>query len=111
MTLFAYKWLYPKSFYLTRGNHEDDEVNETFGFKAEVEDKYSEEMFELFSETFGTLPLAILINQKILVVHGGLSRNDGITLDDIRNLDRFGRMPSKKGTLMCDLLWSGMCGF
>ena len=107
LTLFAYKLLYPKSFYLTRGNHEDGELNEDFGFKNEVTDKFSDEMFELFSETFTTLPLAHLINRKILVVHGGLFSRDGVTLDDIKNIDRFGKKQLDHGSLMCELLWSG----
>jgi serine/threonine-protein phosphatase 5 len=38
------------------------------------------------------------------VLHGGLSNQDTVTLDDIRNLDRF-REPPDSG-LMCDILWS-----
>lgn len=39
-----------------------------------------------------------------MVVHGGLPSQDGVTLDDIRQLDRF-RQPPKEG-LMSDLLWA-----
>ncbi|RIA82021.1 Metallo-dependent phosphatase-like protein [Glomus cerebriforme] len=106
LTLFAYKWLYPKSLYLTRGNHETDDMNKVYGFEGEVKAKYSESMFDLFSETFSTLPLAHLINRKILVVHGGLFSRDDVTLDDIRNIDRFGKKHLEQGSLMCELLWS-----
>ena len=38
------------------------------------------------------------------VMHGGLFKQEGVTLDDIRALDR-NRQPPDQG-LMCDLLWS-----
>ncbi len=41
---------------------------------------------------------------KILVVHGGLFSRDGVTLDEIRAIDRF-RQPGNSG-LMSELLWS-----
>ena len=108
LTLFAYKWLYPGSLYLTRGNHETDDMNKVYGFEGEVKAKFNEKMFGLFSETFTTLPLAHLINQKILVVHGGLSSRDDVTLDDIRKIDRFNKKQLEHGSLMCELLWSGI---
>ena len=37
-------------------------------------------------------------------MHGGLFKEEGVTLDDIRALDR-NRQPPDQG-LMCDLLWS-----
>ncbi len=36
--------------------------------------------------------------------HGGLFSEDGVTLDDIRTLNR-DRQPPEEG-VMCDLLWS-----
>ncbi|CAG8515099.1 649_t:CDS:10 [Ambispora gerdemannii] len=105
LTLFAYQWLYPNSLYLTRGNHETDDMNKVYGFEGEAKSKYSDVMFNLFAETFATLPLAHLINRKILVTHGGLFSRDNVTLDEIRQINRFKRKPESTG-LMCELLWS-----
>ncbi|OZJ04722.1 hypothetical protein BZG36_01783 [Bifiguratus adelaidae] len=106
LTLFAFKWLYPNYFFLARGNHETDNMNKVYGFEGEVKAKYSEMMFKLFSETFNALPLAHVIQEKILVVHGGLFSKDDVTLDDIRQIDRIKlRQPGSDG-LMCELLWS-----
>jgi serine/threonine-protein phosphatase 5 len=47
MTLFAFKWLYPNSLYLARGNHETDNMNKIYGFEGEVKAKFSETMFKV----------------------------------------------------------------
>ena len=47
-----------------------------------------------------------MIENRILVVHGGLFSKDDVTLDDIRKIDRLAlRQPGQEG-LMCELLWS-----
>uniref|UniRef100_A0A8C8DRH2 Serine/threonine-protein phosphatase n=1 Tax=Oryzias sinensis TaxID=183150 RepID=A0A8C8DRH2_9TELE len=104
LTLFGFKLLYPDNFHLLRGNHETDNMNQMYGFEGEVKAKYTAQMFQLFSEVFQWLPLAQCINTKVLVMHGGLFSEDGVTLDDIRKIDR-NRQPPDSGP-MCDLLWS-----
>lgn len=43
--------------------------------------------------------------KRYFVVHGGLFSKDGVTLDDVRAIDRFGKQPGQEG-LMCELLWT-----
>jgi serine/threonine-protein phosphatase 5 len=40
--------------------------------------------------------------KRYFVVHGGLFSKDGVTLDDIRKIDRVGRQPGQEG-LMCEV--------
>lgn len=50
--------------------------------------KYDKAIYECFGEFFCTLPLAHTINKQILVVHGGLFSKDGVTIDDIKKIQR-----------------------
>ncbi|KAL5474836.1 hypothetical protein EMCRGX_G026856 [Ephydatia muelleri] len=104
LTLFGFKLLYPTHFFLARGNHETENMNQLYGFEGEVKSKYTPLMYQVFSEVFNHLPLAHLIDKKVLVMHGGLFSNDDVTLDDIRKVDR-NRQPPEEG-IMCELLWS-----
>ncbi|KAK3696317.1 Palmitoyl-protein thioesterase 1 [Vermiconidia calcicola] len=106
LLLYAYKWLYPNSFFLNRGNHETDDMNRMYGFEGECKAKYNERVFKLFSESFSALPLATLIGDKYFVLHGGLFSDDETSLDDIRKLNRHGqRQPGQSG-LMMEMLWT-----
>jgi len=106
LTLYAYKWLYPKTFFLNRGNHETDDMNRMYGFEGECRHKYTERVFKLFSESFSALPLATLIGGKFLTLHGGLFSDDAVSLDDIRKLNRHRqRQPGQSG-LMMEMLWT-----
>ncbi|KAK8058759.1 Metallo-dependent phosphatase-like protein [Apiospora phragmitis] len=101
LLLYAYKWLRPQGLYLNRGNHETDNMNKVYGFEGECKAKYNERVFKLFSESFSALPLATLVGDKYLVLHGGLFSDDNITLDDIRKLDRHAqRQPGQAGLMM-----------
>lgn len=104
--LYCYKWLYPGSFFLNRGNHETDDMNRMYGFEGECKAKYNERVFRLFSESFSALPLATLIGDKYLVLHGGLFSDDKISLDDIRKLNRHNQRQPGQAGLMMEMLWT-----
>jgi serine/threonine-protein phosphatase 5 len=57
-------------------------------FEGEVLKKYDRVVYDCFSEFFCCLPLAHTINKKIMIVHGGLFSKDGVTLDDIKKIQR-----------------------
>ncbi|KAJ7772592.1 phosphoprotein phosphatase [Mycena maculata] len=131
LTAFAFKcayssplWLYPKFMYINRGNHEAKDMNRSYGFEGEAKHKHGEQTYKLFAHVFTTLPLSTLISatkpppkkidspilspqglKRYFVVHGGLFSKDGVTLEDIRKIDRIGRQPGQEG-LMCELLWT-----
>ncbi|RJE22608.1 serine threonine-protein phosphatase [Aspergillus sclerotialis] len=106
LLLYAYKWLRPNRFFINRGNHETDDMNKVYGFEGECRAKYNETMFKVFSESFSSLPLATLVGNKYLVLHGGLFSDDKTSLDDIRKLNRHNqRQPGQQG-LMMEMLWT-----
>jgi serine/threonine-protein phosphatase 5 len=54
----------------------------------QVKHKYNGMMLDVFREVFNWLPLAFVLNQKVLVLHGGLFSTDGVKLDDLRKVER-----------------------
>ncbi|OMJ71377.1 hypothetical protein SteCoe_30439 [Stentor coeruleus] len=103
MLLYALKINYPNTFYLIRGNHETRQMTSHFNFRQEVLYKHDLETYELIMESFDALPLACIVNNKFLSVHGGISTSL-FHLKDITNLNRFIEPPNEG--LLCDLLWS-----
>ncbi|KAJ8558068.1 hypothetical protein K7X08_004834 [Anisodus acutangulus] len=101
--LLAYKVKYPENFFLLRGNHECASVNRIYGFYDECKRRFNVRLWKVFTDSFNCLPVAALIDEKILCMHGGLSP-DLQHLDQIRNLQRPSDVP--ESGLLCDLLWS-----
>eukprot|EP00831_Metopus_contortus_P055889 TRINITY_DN4746_c0_g1_i1.p1 TRINITY_DN4746_c0_g1~~TRINITY_DN4746_c0_g1_i1.p1 ORF type:complete len:201 (-),score=30.87 TRINITY_DN4746_c0_g1_i1:205-807(-) len=75
-----------------------------YGFYDECLRKYgSVTVWRYCTEIFDYLPLAAIIEDKILSLHGGLSPSIS-SLDDIRSIDRKQEVPHEGA--MCDLMWS-----
>lgn len=101
--LLAYKIKFPTKVYLLRGNHESSVTNRIYGFYDECKRRYNVRIWKLFTDLFNYLPVAALIDDKILCMHGGLSpelRNYNI----INDISRPTEIPDSG--LLCDLLWS-----
>lgn len=101
--LLCYKIKYPENFFLLRGNHECASINRIYGFYDECRCRYSIRLWKSFTDCFDCLPLAALIDEKILCMHGGLSP-ELKSLDQIKKISRPTDIPDSG--LVCDLLWS-----
>ncbi|KAM6301273.1 LOW QUALITY PROTEIN: serine/threonine-protein phosphatase with EF-hands 2 [Aegotheles albertisi] len=114
--LFTFLLIYPKEVHLNRGNHEDHMVNLryglcvgliamsrvslkiplnpfscsfSYGFAKEVMQKYKvhgKKILKMVQNVFRWLPLATLIDQKVLIIHGGIS--DTTDLDMLEQIKR-----------------------
>eukprot|EP00300_Choanocystis_sp_HF-7_P019909 c20460_g1_i4.p1 GENE.c20460_g1_i4~~c20460_g1_i4.p1 ORF type:complete len:327 (-),score=90.78 c20460_g1_i4:354-1334(-) len=108
LLLFSLKLLHPSRVYLIRGNHEDREVNALYGFQQSCVDRLPDGtgmgVWDAFNSSFDWLPLAAVISDSILCVHGGL----GNTVKSISEIDNVSRPLSnpKQFPLCMDLLWS-----
>uniref|UniRef100_T1IUB7 Serine/threonine-protein phosphatase with EF-hands n=1 Tax=Strigamia maritima TaxID=126957 RepID=T1IUB7_STRMM len=81
--------VFPNQVYLNRGNHEDNMMNIRYGFTSELMIKYknhSSMLVQLIQDIYGWLPLATIIDQKILVLHGGISEETD--LERLSKIDR-----------------------
>lgn len=83
----AYKIKYPERFFMLRGRHESASMNRLHGFYDECKRRYHSQLWEQLVETFNTLPLAAIIDEKIMCMSGGLSP-DLTSMDQIRNIKR-----------------------
>ncbi|MEE6468661.1 hypothetical protein FKM82_008347 [Ascaphus truei] len=96
--LFAFLLVYPNNFHLNRGNHEDPIMNLRYGFTKEVMQKYKiygHNIILLLKDIYCWLPLATIIDSKVLILHGGIA--DTTDLDFLTTIER---------SKVVDLLWS-----
>lgn len=101
--LLAYKVKYPENFFLLRGNHECASINRIYGFYDECKRRYSIKLWKTFTDCFNTLPVAAVVDEKIMCMHGGLSP-ELKSFEQIRRIMRPTDVPDSG--LLCDLLWS-----
>ena len=106
--LYVLKILYPHQFFLLRGNHESMSINKIYGFYEELVERYPENnqgvnLWKRFNQCFNYMPVAALVDDSILCMHGGISP-ELTSLDQIRNIPRPVEIPEQG--LLCDLVWS-----
>ena len=114
--LLALKLRYPDGVYLLRGHHEDRGVNRVFGFGEECARKFNEDIddkdsvFFRMNRVFDLLPLAAVVEDRILCVHGGI----GTTMKYISDIETLEKPViitpninnNPKDQLVLDLLYS-----
>eukprot|EP00262_Sarcandra_glabra_P014680 TRINITY_DN4340_c0_g1_i1.p1 TRINITY_DN4340_c0_g1~~TRINITY_DN4340_c0_g1_i1.p1 ORF type:complete len:900 (+),score=162.24 TRINITY_DN4340_c0_g1_i1:172-2871(+) len=106
--LLALKIEYPENVHMIRGNHEAADINALFGFRLECIERMGENdgiwAWSRFNQLFNFLPLAALIEKKIICMHGGIGRSIN-SVEQIEKLERPITMDAGSIILM-DLLWS-----
>ncbi|KAH0791490.1 Ser/Thr protein phosphatase [Histomonas meleagridis] len=102
--VFTMKYLYPNHIYIVRGNHEFEEVCARNGFLDEALGLfYDASIFKFFVTAFSYIPLAAIINDKILCAHGGIGPNLE-SVDQIKSLQR--PITDFSNKIVATLLWS-----
>ncbi|KGN58677.1 serine/threonine-protein phosphatase PP1 [Cucumis sativus] len=101
--LFAYKIKFPDNFFLLRGNHECASINRIYGFYDECKRRFNVRLWKIFTDCFNCLPVAAVIDDKILCMHGGLSP-EMHSLNQVGDIERPIDVPDQG--LLCDLLWA-----
>ncbi|KAG8477683.1 hypothetical protein CXB51_027675 [Gossypium anomalum] len=106
--LLALKIEHPENVHLIRGNHEASDINALFGFRIECIERMGENdgiwAWTRFNQLFNCIPLAALIEKKIICMHGGIGRSIH-AVEQIEKLERPITMDAGSIVLM-DLLWS-----
>ncbi|XP_037013395.2 serine/threonine-protein phosphatase with EF-hands 1 [Artibeus jamaicensis] len=81
--------LYGDDMCLNRGNHEDFLMNMRYGFTKEILSKYKihgEKILKFLEDVFAWLPIGTIIDEEILIVHGGISDSTDLVL--LNNIER-----------------------
>ncbi|GMS88244.1 hypothetical protein PENTCL1PPCAC_10419, partial [Pristionchus entomophagus] len=115
--VFLLKVIHPDNVFTLRGNHECKPINRVYGFWQELVDRFDKEngnnLFHMFNEAFSYMPLACVISDSILCMHGGISPKL-TSLDEIMKIPK--PLPDPNTCeLACDLMWAdpmiGLKGF
>ena len=101
--LLCYKIKYDENFFLLRGNHECASINRMYGFFDECKKRYNVKLWKAFVDLFNCFPIAACVDDKIFIVHGGLSP-ELKNLEQLQKIMRPTDIPEEG--LLCDILWS-----
>jgi protein phosphatase len=96
-----------------RGNHESPIMNVDGGFLDELCEKVGSKCGEVYAEferTFARLPLAAVINQEAVALHGGIPLRAGMspaTLEDVKSVS--GDLTIPADPIAFQVLWNDPC--
>ncbi len=112
--LMSLKIKYPNQIHLLRGNHEDRWINNAFGFHSECLQRLNEDpenpiVYNHFNDLFDRMPLAAVVNDTVLCLHGGI----GSSISSISDIEKIKRpleviheVLNIDHQLVVDILWS-----
>mmetsp|Transcript_4737 Transcript_4737/g.15449 ORF Transcript_4737/g.15449 Transcript_4737/m.15449 type:complete len:421 (-) Transcript_4737:3279-4541(-) len=124
LLLLSHKLRAPEEFMIIRGNHETEFCTECYGFERELSVKYGKTagrvLYPAFLALCAAMPLACVIQDTTLILHGGLFRAAGMkkhdamhnprlgSLNDLEKASKGGADPVGEGRSMIagDVLWS-----
>ncbi|MBO3754249.1 MAG: metallophosphoesterase [Candidatus Brockarchaeota archaeon] len=96
----------PDAIFLLRGNHETPSMNFSYGFLnllARRFGKVYEKVYEAYLKVFSEMPLAGIVNNRIMLVHGGLAEG----LQRIEELEKAGKGEFEPGDKrVFETLWN-----
>uniref|UniRef100_A0A670ZUN0 Serine/threonine-protein phosphatase n=1 Tax=Pseudonaja textilis TaxID=8673 RepID=A0A670ZUN0_PSETE len=85
--IFIFLLIYPKEVHLNRGNHEDYMINFRYGIQNICRSiEVHNSLFLFYLNIFSSIPLATVIDRKVLIVHGGIS--DKTDLERLAKVER-----------------------
>lgn len=119
MLLLVCMLVWRDAVFLNRGNHEDFNVNLRYGFLKEIMFKYTRQaskIVQLTEDLYSWLPVATLIDNRVFVVHGGVSSITDLKIVSAINRHQFvtvlqpplhhGSYNANEWRQLVDLLWS-----
>lgn len=91
--------------HMTRGNHESSYFYND-KLRTQVQAMYGEETWQLVIDVLNELPIGIVLDKHILVMHAGIPRLD-LDIESIRKIKKGGEPDeeTEDGSLLTDLLW------
>uniref|UniRef100_A0A7I4YV60 protein-serine/threonine phosphatase n=1 Tax=Haemonchus contortus TaxID=6289 RepID=A0A7I4YV60_HAECO len=107
MFVLLLKIVWPKSVFICRGNHEEEQVNKAYNFYSELKARFPKSFRKLYRKVkgvFSMMPIACLISNQIICMHGGLSPRIQ-TVAEIAAIQRPLTKDNKEEAYI-DILWS-----
>ena len=103
--IYLMKAIYPKNVFIIRGNHEFDLLCYKYGFYSEIVNQYKngDEIYREFLNSFSFMPLAAVIDESNICVHGGIGPSIS-SIENIRNIQR--PIMNYSNHLINSVLWS-----